>query len=104
MENDQQHPSVSEAGSKVREDFDQFREAVQRETEQIRKTANQFIQEHPFYAVGAAFGVGFILSGGLFSKATARTLKFGTRFLMGRLIRNLIAGAGAGLMVPPEQH
>jgi hypothetical protein len=104
MENDQQQPSLSEVGDKVREDFDMFREAVQRETAEIRHTANQFIQEHPFYAVGAAFGVGFLLSGGLFSKATAKTLKFGTRFLMGKLIRNLIAGAGAGFMVPPEQR
>jgi hypothetical protein len=96
------HPSLSEVGDRVREDLDLLHEAVQRQTDQLRQKATGFIHEHPYSAVGAAFGIGFLLSGGLFSKATVRTLSFGTRFFVGRLMRQLFAGAGAGLLFPTE--
>lgn len=98
------NPSLSEVGDRLRDDIGMIREAVERETSQLRETALGFVKEHPFYAVGAAFGVGFVLSGGLFSKATARTLSFGTRFLLGRFMKQLIAGAGAGMLFPNEMH
>jgi hypothetical protein len=95
-----EHPSLSEVGEKVRQDFGMFREAVQRETDELTRNARAYVEQHPYAAVGAAFGIGFLLAGGLFSKMTARTLKFGTRFLVGRALRQLIAGAGAGMAFP----
>jgi hypothetical protein len=101
MESDE--PSLSDVGEKVRQDFQLFREAVQRETGELRERARTYVDQHPWAAVGAAFGIGFLLSGGLFSRATARTLAFGTRFLIGRAIKQLIAGAGAGLVTPTDR-
>ena len=98
-----EQPSLSEVREKVREDVDLFREAVQRETDEFTRNARSYIEQHPYVAVGAAFGVGYILAGGLFSKMTARTLAFGTRFLAGRLLRELLAGAGAGMAFPTSR-
>ena len=93
-----EQPSLGEVSERVREDFGLFREALERETADLRNTANKYIQEHPLYAVGAAFGVGFLLSGGLFSKFTARSLGFGARFFIGRMLREVISGAGVGFV------
>ncbi len=97
-----EEPSLSEVSERVRQDFDLFRDALQRETADLRNTANKYIQEHPLYAVGAAFGVGFLLSGGLFSKFTARGVSFATRFFVGRMLRQVIGGAGAGFVTGPR--
>ncbi len=106
MEGDQEHPSLSEVGDKMREDLSELREAVQRETDELARNARSYIEQHPYAAVGAAFGIGFLLAGGLFSRTTARALGFGTRFLVGRMVRQLIAGAGAGMAFPStsRQH
>jgi hypothetical protein len=93
-----EEPSLSEVSERVRNDFGMFRDALERETANLRGTANKYVQEHPLYAVGAAFGVGFLLSGGLFSRFTARGLSFGARFLLGRMLRQVIGGAGAGFV------
>jgi hypothetical protein len=93
-----EQPSLGEVGDRVRQDFGLFREALQRETADLRNTANKYIQEHPLYAIGAAFGVGFLLSGGLFSRFTARGLGFGARFFIGRMLREVIGGAGVGFV------
>jgi hypothetical protein len=102
MNND--HPTLSEVRDKMREDLNLFREAVQRESDELLSNARTWVEQHPYAAVGAAFGVGFLLAGGLFSKATARTLGFGTRFVIGRLMRQLIAGAGAGMAFPSSSR
>jgi hypothetical protein len=97
-------PSLSEVRDKMREDVSLLRDAVQRETDQFARQARDFIEEHPYAAVGAAFGVGFLLAGGLFSRATARGLSFGARFFLGRVIRQLIGGAGAGMAFPTARQ
>jgi hypothetical protein len=97
-------PSLSEVSDKMREDFDMLREAVQRETDELTRQARGYIEQHPYAAVGAAFGVGFLLAGGLFSRATARGLSFGGRFLLGRVIRQLVGGAAAGMAFPSSRQ
>jgi len=98
-----EEPSIRDMKERVREDFDLFREAVQRETDEWRNRAYGFVREHPYQAVGAAFGVGFLLAGGLFSRFTGRTLSFGTRFLLGRMVRQLVTGAAAGFATRPSE-
>jgi glycine zipper-containing protein DUF883 len=97
-------PSLSEVSNKMREDLDLLREAVQRETDHFANEARTYIQQHPYAAVGAAFGVGFLLAGGLFSRATARGISFGARFFLGRAIRQLVGGAAAGMAFPSSRR
>ncbi len=50
-----------------------------------------FIQERPLAAVGVAFGVGYLLAGGLFSRTTGRLLGLGWRLGGMALAKNLFA-------------
>ena len=100
MDTESQPPSLSEMRSRMREDVDLIREAVGRETAELRDTVLKFVDEHPFGAVGAAFGVGFVLAGGLFSRTTARVLGLSTRFVIGRFIEQALVGTGLGMLMP----
>jgi hypothetical protein len=69
-----------------------------------------FVNERPITALGIAFGVGYILAGGLFSRATGRVLRLGGRLMLGRLVREAVIGAGLGALAdmgersPSEVH
>ena len=94
--------NLAEVGARVREDLELLRDTLVQGTRQARGRALGFVEEHPYAAVGAAFGVGFILAGGLFSRTTLGLVSFGTRFMAGRVLRNLLAGAGAGFLLSKE--
>ena len=49
-------------------------------------------------SVGIAFGVGYLLSGALFSRTTLKAATIGGRFALGGLVKQLVAGIGPGLM------
>jgi hypothetical protein len=97
-------PSLREAGARIRQDFSFLRDAVEQPVIELRDAAYGFVDEHPLVAVGAAFGVGFVLAGGLFSRTTARALSFGTRFVVGKLLREALLGAGAGFLLAREER
>lgn len=92
------NPNMSEVGEQLRGDFEMLRQVVTEKTDQIRNTVGTFVDEHPIAAVGAAFGIGYLLSGALYSKTTGRLLGFGTRFLVGALLKQAVAGGGLGLL------
>ncbi len=46
-----------------------------------------YVGKHPVGSVVAAFGVGYLLSGALFSRATARILGLGVRYATPALVR-----------------
>lgn len=100
--NGSQGPRLSELGDRMREDFSLLGEALRRETQGLRETVSTMVNEHPYATMGAAFGVGFLLAGGLFSRTTARTLSFGTRFLVGKLLRMALMGAGTSFLASEE--
>lgn len=88
-------PSLREAGEKVRADVDALRGAALREEEEILARVRDFVEEHPFGAVGAAAAAGYALSGALFSRTTLRLFALSARFYLGRLIEARL-GDGAG--------
>src|SRR5689334_9099145 len=95
---DRTGPTLDEAGDQLRGDLEMMRHAVAERTEQIRQTVHTLANEHPFATVGVAFGVGYLLAGGLYSKTTARLLGLGGRFLMGAAVRSVIASGGLGVL------
>lgn len=95
-------PRLAEVRERMREDFSLLGEALRRETSGLRESALALVNQHPYAAMGAAFGVGYLLAGGLFSRATARTLSFGTRFLVGKLLRTALMGAGTSFLMSEQ--
>ena len=51
-----------------------------------------FVEEYPVGMVAAAFGVGYLLSGALFSKASARILGLGLRYGATAFLRSALSG------------
>jgi hypothetical protein len=59
----------------------------------IFEEVTSWVRQHPLTGLGIAFGVGYLLGGGLFSRTTARLLGVGARVGMSTLARNLISQA-----------
>jgi hypothetical protein len=87
-------PSLSEMTGRIGQDLGLLREAAARRSDELRRAARSFIDEHPYAAVGAAFAVGYLLAGGLFSRFSARTFGFGARLLLGRALKQVLTQAG----------
>jgi hypothetical protein len=86
--------SLDEVGARMREDAQLIGEALRREAAEVRRAVGGFVERHPYQAAGAAFALGFLLSGGLISRTTFRALAFASRLVVVRLVRQLVGAAG----------
>ncbi|HWE28230.1 MAG TPA: DUF883 C-terminal domain-containing protein [Polyangia bacterium] len=82
----------------VGEHVDEIRQELTEKANELRETVNNFVQAKPLQSVGIAFGVGYVLSGALVSRTTARLAQIGLRFAFGGALRQLIAEVGPGLL------
>jgi hypothetical protein len=89
---------MNEAADRVGANFDELRARVGERTRELQSTVRQFVDENPLGAVGIAFGVGYLLSGALFSRATFKAASLGGRLVVGGLVRTLVAGVGPSLI------
>jgi hypothetical protein len=89
---------VGEAGERVLADIDELRTAVQHRAAMLSQTVSGFVDEHPYAAMGAAFGAGYLLSGGLYSRTTRRALRLGARLLAGVLVKHVLTGQAAAAL------
>jgi len=90
---------ADDVGNRMSENFDGIRQEVSQKTQEIRDTLHAFVEESPLRAVGIAFGLGYLLSGALVSRVTARLVGIGGRIIIGNLLRQAVAGIGPGLIV-----
>ncbi|HEY7957150.1 MAG: hypothetical protein ACHQ17_02920 [Polyangia bacterium] len=91
-------PTLREARDQLRDDLQLLRDAIGHRAGEVRDTVTGFVEEHPLAAVGCAFGTGFLLSGGLYSRVTSRLLRLGVRLLVGAVAREAIAAGGVELI------
>jgi len=98
MENDQGKPDFAHASDQLAGDFAELREAIMQRTDELRQTVGNFVHERPIASVGIAFGLGYVLSGAIYSRTTARLVGLGTRFLIGALVKQVVAGGGLGAL------
>src|SRR5689334_12467639 len=94
---------IDENARRIRRDVEQLGHAVEQRGSELRERAFSFVHDHPYASIGIAFGVGYVISGALFSRTTFKLLGVGTRFLGGALLKQVIAGGGLGLMAPDVQ-
>jgi hypothetical protein len=90
--------TVGELGAQLWEDLDQLRTVLSQKREEIWQTFSSFVEEHPYGALGAAFTTGYVLAGGLFSRATTRLLGFGVRLAMGRMVHRVLVDGVVGVI------
>jgi hypothetical protein len=91
-------PTFQEASDQVMGNLGELRDLIAERTEHVRDAVTSFVQERPLASVAIGFGVGWILSGAMVSRTTGRVLGLGTRFLIGALVKQVIAGGGLGAL------
>jgi hypothetical protein len=85
-------------GARVGENFDELRSELGDRVQEIRETIGNYVDAHPLASVGIAFGVGYLLSGALFSRTTLKAATLGGRFALGGFLKQLVAGVGPGIL------
>lgn len=89
---------INEVADRVGVSFDEVRSRLGERTRELQSTVHELVEGNPLGAVGLAFGVGYLLSGALFSRATFKVASLGGRLVIGGLMRQLVAGIGPGLI------
>lgn len=88
-----------DVGNQVAENFDELRAELGDRVQEFRETVTNYVDAHPLASVGIAFGVGYLLSGALFSRTTMKVATLGGRFALGGFLKQLIAGVGPGILM-----
>jgi hypothetical protein len=91
--------SVDEGTARISENFQEIRQGIQEKAQEYRASLNAFVDENPLGAVAIAFGLGYLVSGALVSRLTARLVGMGGRIVIGNLLRQAVAGIGPGLIL-----
>jgi hypothetical protein len=91
--------STEEVRQRIGENLNEIREELGERAQEIRETVGNYVDAHPLTAVGIAFGVGYLLSGALFSRTTFKAVHLGARFALGGLVKQLMLGIGPGMIM-----
>jgi hypothetical protein len=91
--------STEDVRERIGDNLNEIREELGERAQEIRETVGNYVDAHPLTAVGIAFGVGYLLSGALFSRTTFKAAHIGARFAFGALLKQLVTGIGPGLFM-----
>jgi hypothetical protein len=100
---------IEDVTQRLGDNLNELREELGARTADLRAAVGNFVDAKPLTAIGIAFGVGYLLSGALFSRTTLRAATIGGRFAFGGLLKQLVAGIGPGMIIAAmsggaEQH
>jgi ElaB/YqjD/DUF883 family membrane-anchored ribosome-binding protein len=91
---DQNRAGITDAARKVSEGIGELTRALSERRENVVEPVSQFIQEKPLAALGIAFGIGYVLGGGLFTRTTGRLLGLGWKLGGMALAKNVLGNLG----------
>lgn len=89
---------------RLQDDLEQLRQAAADRGGELITNLRGWIEERPLPAVAAAFAVGFVISGGLFSRMTWRFARLGARTYLRSFLGDVLSQGAremfAGLVDP----
>jgi ElaB/YqjD/DUF883 family membrane-anchored ribosome-binding protein len=85
---------ISSAARKVSQGLGELGRALSERRQNVVEPASRFIQDQPLAAFGVAFGVGYILGGGLFTRTTGRLLGLTWKLGGMALAKNVLGNLG----------
>ncbi len=91
--------TMDDVTKRVGDNLKEIREELGERARQVRDAVGEYVDANPLASVGIAFGVGYLLSGALFSRTTFRAAHLGARFALGGLVRQIVAGIGPGMVI-----
>lgn len=83
-------PGITDAARKVSEGINELTRALSDGRQSVVEPIAQFVQEKPLVALAAAFGVGYVLGGGVFTRTTGRLLGLGWKLGGMALAKNFL--------------
>jgi hypothetical protein len=86
--------------SRLREDFEMLRGALERRRGEWEGQVRAYVTAHPVATLAGAFGVGYVLGGGLLSRRTLPVLGLAMRATAGELLGRLLLGPQEEQVVP----
>src|SRR5687767_11349796 len=93
MQNNGDATTIGDASRRLRGDLGDLFTAFTRSRDDLSDRIGGFVRERPIASVAIAFGIGYVLAGGVFSRATSRLLAIGMRMGGLALARNLMEDA-----------
>lgn len=91
---DQNKGGISDAARKVSQGIGELSRALSERRENVVEPMSEFIQQKPMAALGIAFGIGYVLGGGLFTRTTGRLLGLGWKLGGMALAKNVLGNLG----------
>ena len=88
---------IASSAKKVGDSLSELRRALGEQRAAVVEPTSRFIQERPLAAIGIAFGIGYVLGGGLFTGVTSRLLGLTWKVGGMALARSALGGNEDGL-------
>jgi ElaB/YqjD/DUF883 family membrane-anchored ribosome-binding protein len=85
---------ITDAARKVGQGLGELGRALSAGREDVLEPIHELVQQRPLAAVGLAFGVGYVLGGGLFTRMTGRLIGISWRLGGVALAKSLLANLG----------
>jgi hypothetical protein len=63
---------------------------VETRSDELMRSVSNYTRAHPLPAVAIAFGAGYLIAGGVFSRVTGRLLRVGVRLALGQVLHQVI--------------
>jgi hypothetical protein len=90
-----ENAGIGAAARKVTQGLGELGRALSDRRQGVVEPVADFIQERPLAAAAAAFAVGYVLAGGVFSRLTGHAIGLGWRLGGMALARNLFGSLGS---------
>lgn len=86
-----QPPGITEVAHRLREDVGMLMSAIDRERGALEDRVRNLVEEHPVATLAGAFGIGYVLGGGIFSRRSLPIFGMALRFAAGEVLGRLMS-------------
>jgi hypothetical protein len=97
-------PGIGTTTEKLRDDVGRIGQTLAEGRDSLLKPVLDLVNNKPFVAVGIAFGVGYILAGGLFSRVTLKLLSAGMRLGGMAVVNEVLGNFNPGISTTTERR
>jgi hypothetical protein len=97
-----QPPGISEVAHRLREDVGMLVSAIDRERGALEDRVRGLVEEHPVATMAGAFGIGYVLGGGIFSRRSLPIFGMALRFAAGEMLGRLMSQMDDGNVAIPR--
>ena len=95
-------PGISEVAHRLREDVSMLMSAIDRERGALEDRVRGLVDEHPVATLAGAFGIGYVLGGGIFSRRSLPVFGIALRFAAGEVLGRLMSQMNDGNVAVPR--